>query len=121
MFIYSRCRSPKHFHLASNVVRHTLFVLTSSLPAPLTDMPEERAGRDQAAIGALAALQPADAFEALLAARIVSANGHALECLRRIGTLAGDSEAADACRAQAARMTRLADAAQRNPRFALAA
>lgn len=100
-------------HLPSSVARHTLFVLTSSLPAPLTDMPEERAARDQAAIDALAALKPADAFEALLAARIVSANEHSLACLRHIGAVASDSEAADDCRAQAARMTRLADAAQR--------
>ena len=100
-------------HLPQSVARHTLFVLTGSLPVPLTDMPEERAARDQAAIDALAALQPADAFEALLAARIVGANAHALDCLRRIGTLASDSKAADDCRAQAARMTRLADAAQR--------
>jgi hypothetical protein len=98
-------------HLSPNVARHTLYVLTSLLPAPLTDMPEERTARDQAAIDAVAALKPADAFEAMLAARIVGANAHALDCLRRIGTLGEDSEAAEKCWSRAGLMTRLADAA----------
>jgi hypothetical protein len=100
-------------YLSPNVARHTLYVLTSLLPAPLTDLPEERAARDQAAIDAVAALKPADAFEAMLAARIVGANAHALDCLRGIGTLGQDSGAAEQCWSRAGLMTRLADAALR--------
>ena len=55
--------------LAPAVARHTLFILTEALPPPLGDLAEERAARDEAAIAAVAALHPADAYEARPAAR----------------------------------------------------
>jgi len=57
-------------------------VLIASLPAPRGDTPECRADRDTAAIAAVAALRPANAFEALLAADIVGVSAHAMDCLR---------------------------------------
>ena len=71
------------------VARHTLFILTEALPAPIGDLPEERAARDEAAVAAVAALRPADAIEAALAARSVAAGAWAmtsLQCDARIPT-----------------------------------
>ena len=64
------------------IARHTIFLLLESLPPPLSDLPEERAARDEAAIASLSVLKPADAFEARLAARAVAADARATECLR---------------------------------------
>ena len=68
--------------LPPTIARHTVFLLMESLPPPLTDTPEERAARDEAAIASLAVLNPGDAYEARLAARAVAADARATECLR---------------------------------------
>src|SRR5271169_976750 len=65
------------------IARHTLFLLLESLPPPLSDTPEERAARDEAAIASVAALNPGDAFEARLAARAVATDARATEALLR--------------------------------------
>ena len=69
--------------LPPTIARHTVFLLMESLPPPLTDTPEERAARDEAAIASLAVLNPGDAYEARLAARAVAADARATECLPR--------------------------------------
>jgi len=69
-------------HLPPAVVFHTFQALTAALPPPVPDNPAERVSRDESAIAAVAALYPADAFEARLAARIVAADAHAMDCLR---------------------------------------
>jgi hypothetical protein len=60
----------------SPAVCHEIFAtLTASLPPPPDgDTPDNRARRDEAAMEAVAALHPADAFEARLAAQIVLAD-----------------------------------------------
>ena len=52
--------------LPPTIARHTVFLLMELLPPPLTDTPEERAARDEAAIASLAVLNPGDAYEAAL-------------------------------------------------------
>ena len=66
-----------------------------------------------AAIAAVAALHPADAFEARLAARIVAMDAHAADGLRLAGLAAADPMEQRRCRAQAASMARQSDAALR--------
>jgi hypothetical protein len=56
-------------NLPPAIARQIFHTLTATLPPPVTDTPEDRAARDEAAIAAVAALHPADAFEALLAAQ----------------------------------------------------
>lgn len=81
--------------------------LCRSLPLPLTDSASERADRDETAISAVAALQPGDAFQADLAASIVVANAHAMDCLRSAVQPSLTPEQVGRCRAQAAKMMRL--------------
>lgn len=83
--------------------------LRSLLPKPVADKDtdEARAAREQVAMSAVAALYPADTFEALLAAQIVAADAHAKECLRAASALDGvDDKRAMQCRAQANSMMR---------------
>jgi hypothetical protein len=68
--------------LSPAIARHTGFLLIESLPPPLSDAPEERAARDEAALASVAALNPGDAFEARLATCAVAADAGATECLR---------------------------------------
>jgi hypothetical protein len=91
----------------SAVARDILHTLTGSLPPPATDTPEDRAARDEAAIAAAIALHPADAFEAMLATQIITANAHAMDCLREAAQPGQDADAVRRCRAQAAAMMRL--------------
>jgi hypothetical protein len=96
------------------IARHTLFLLLESLPPPLSHTPEERAARDEAAIVSLAVLNPADAFEARLAARAVAADAHATECLRLASVPSTQPDRADRYRAQANAMMRASTTAQRS-------
>lgn len=70
-------------HLPPDIVRHHVDTLLGVLPAPVPDTPEGRAARDEAALAALAALAPADAFDITLAVQIVGVNAHVMDCLRR--------------------------------------
>jgi hypothetical protein len=64
-------------------IAHQVFAeLCASLPPPVTDSATARAAREDLARAAVAALYPADAFEALLAAQIVAADFHAKDSLR---------------------------------------
>jgi len=91
-------------------IAHEIFAtLCGSLPPPATDTDtqEHRAARQEKAMAAVAALRPADAFEAELAAQIVSATAHAAECFRLAAQPGQDPEASHRTRAQAATMMRL--------------
>ena len=63
---------------------------------------------------AVTALNPYDAFEARLAARIVGMDAHAADSLRSAGLAAADPAEMHRCRAQAASMARQSDAALRS-------
>ena len=88
--------------------------LCGMLPPLPDDTPDTRAARHRRAMDAVAALNPADAFEARLAARIVAMDDHAADCLRRAGLAAADPDKMRRCRAQAASMARQSDAALRS-------
>jgi hypothetical protein len=88
--------------------------LCSELPPSVADTPDLRAKRDEDAMDAVAALHPDDAFEALLAVRIVAMDAHAGDSLRSAGLAVNDPMEVRRCRAQAASMARQADAALRS-------
>jgi hypothetical protein len=102
--------------LPPSIARHTMFMLLESLPPPLSDTAEERAARDEAAIASLAVLRPADAFEARLAARAVSADARATECLRLASVPKAHPDRVDQCVRQANAMMRASEAALRSLR-----
>jgi len=103
------------------IARHTIFLLLESLPPPLSDAPEERAARDEAAVASLAVLKPADAFEARLAARAVAADARATECLRLASVPKMHPDRVDQCLRQANAMMRASEAALRSLRAMQAA
>lgn len=70
-------------NLPAPIVRETFATLCASLPPPISDLPEDRDARDEAAVQAVAALRPGNAFEARLAVQIVLADAHAKDCLRQ--------------------------------------
>jgi hypothetical protein len=70
-------------NLPKCVVRQALIQLRESLPRPSNDTPEERNERDDAAMHAVVALEPADAFEIRLAVEIVVSDAYALVCFGR--------------------------------------
>jgi hypothetical protein len=107
--------------LPPSIARHTIFLLLESLPPPISDIPEERAARDEAAIASLAVLQPADAFEARLAARAVAADARATECLRLASVPKMHPDRVDQCLRQANAMMRASEAALRSLRAMQAA
>ncbi len=98
-------------NLPPAIARHTLYQLTEALPPPISDIPEERAARDEAAIAAVAVLQPADAFEARLAVRVVAADAHAIDSLCSAGLPGRQLDDVRRCRAQAAAMMRASQGA----------
>jgi hypothetical protein len=69
-------------NLPTAVASEILGTLCALLPPPAAGTPEAHAAREEAAMAAVAALHPADAFEAQLAAQIVAADAHTKECLR---------------------------------------
>ncbi len=68
--------------LMADVYHHLIHTLRGALPLPLTNSPEDLARRDHAAIAKIAALHPANAAEAELAALYVGASEQWKECLR---------------------------------------
>ena len=86
------------------VLIHTL---RATLPPPVIDTPEEIARRDNAAIAQVAAMLPANADEANLAAVCVGARTYGMDCLRQARALTrSDPMAARRCSAEAASMMR---------------
>jgi hypothetical protein len=59
-----------------------VYTLRTTLAPPVTDSPEDLTRRDNAAIGQVAALLPANADEADLACKYVAAGSRAMECFR---------------------------------------
>jgi hypothetical protein len=109
--------APTHPDLAlqlpADAYYHLVRTLRLTLPPPPADTPEDLARRDHAAIARIAALAPANAAEADVAAQYVAASEQWKDCLRLAqlpGTL---PEAAHKCRAQANSMMRQALAALR--------
>ncbi len=98
------------------IARHTLFLLLELLPPPLSDTAEERTARDEHAMASLAVLNPADAFEARLAARAVAADARATECLRLASVPKTHPDRVDQCVRQANAMMRASEAAVRSLR-----
>jgi hypothetical protein len=92
---------------------HLIHTLGKSLPPPSPDTPEARFQRDQAAIAQIAALCPANAAEAALAAQFVAASEQAMDCLRLTHAPETPGNATLKCNAQAASMMRQAQSAMR--------
>ena len=92
---------------------HLIHTLGKSLPPPSPDTPEARYHRDQAAITQIAALCPANAAEAGLAAQFVAASEQAMDCLRLTHDLTTPATVTLKCNAQAALMMRQAQGAMR--------
>ena len=94
--------------------REIFALVCSMLPPSPDDTPDTRAARERGAMDAVTALNPYDAFEARLAARIVGMDAHAADSLRSAGLAAADPAEMHRCRAQAASMARQSDAALRS-------
>jgi hypothetical protein len=105
--------SPNLPNLPPSVAREVYANLCDLLPSPRTAAQEDRDARDETAMAAVAALYPADAFEALLAAEIVGADACAKDSLR-LAVQPGQSLATIfRCRAQASAMMRHAQGGYR--------
>ncbi len=108
---------PNHTNLAdqlpADVYYQLIHSLCPTLPAPLTDSPEDLARRNRAAIARIAALCPANAAEADVAAQHVAASEQWKDSLRLAQEADTTSYWAQKCRAQANSMMRQANSALR--------
>jgi hypothetical protein len=100
-------------HLPRDAYYTAIHTLRGSLPAPVIDTPDDLARRDNAAIAKVAALLPANAAEAELAAQYVAACAQAMECLREARDPAMTLGFIVQCRGQAASMMRQSHGALR--------
>jgi len=109
--------APNHRDIASQLPAGTYYYLVYSLrqtlPSRPTDSPEDLARRDQAAIARIAALCPANAAEADIAAAYVAASEQWKECLRLAQQPEMSLLGAIKCRAQANSMMRQSQSALR--------
>ena len=96
--------------LAADAYYHLVHTLCLALPPPPSDNPEDLAQRNHAAIARAAALVPANAAEASLAAEFVAASEQGRDCLRLAQLPETTPDTALKCRAQALRMMREAKA-----------
>jgi hypothetical protein len=101
-------------NLPPAITREIFASLCGLLPPPTPDTPEARASREDAAMAAVAALHPADAFEAELAVQIIGAQAHAKDCLRAAAVAVHDPAEARRCLAQADRMMRCMQSGERS-------
>ena len=92
---------------------HLVYTLSTSLPPPRDASPEALHRRNESAIAQVAALCPANAAEAALAAQYVAANAQVMECLRLANLRATGLEMGLKCSAQAASMMRQSHSALR--------
>ena len=89
------------YQLAGDVYRLVVHTLRGLLPPPEDDSPEAEALRDRAAITRVAAMLPANADEAFLAAQCVGARLYGMGCIREARGLAKtDPEWQRKCAAQ---------------------
>lgn len=98
--------------LPRDVYYQAIHTLSTSLPPPITDSPEDLVRRDNAAIAVVAALLPATADEARLAAQFVAADAQAMDSLRLARRYHGDPNFILKCSAQSASMMRQSRAAR---------
>jgi len=99
--------------LPRDIYHEVAHTLRATLPPPATDTSEAEHRRDRVAIAQVAALLPANAAEAHLAATFVAANTYALDCMRLARTPGTTPEQAARCAAQSAAMSRQARGALR--------
>jgi hypothetical protein len=100
-------------NLSPDISRDILDTLIETLPHPDVTTPENYAARDEAAIAAVAALEPADIIEAHMAIMIVAADAHAQVCLRLADRPGADERR---CRKVAASMARQVETLRRDLR-----
>ena len=79
--------SDPEIRLPRDVYYVLIHTLRATLPPPAVDTPEEIARRDNAAIAQVAAMLPANADEANLAAVCVGARTYGMDCLRQARAL----------------------------------
>src|SRR5713101_5974127 len=99
--------------LPADAYYHLVRTLCLTLPPPLTDGAGDLARRNHAAITRIAALIPANAAEADLAALFVAASEQWKDCLRLAQLPETTPDMAPKCRAQAVSMMRQAQGALR--------
>jgi hypothetical protein len=100
--------------LPRSVYWYIVHQLRNSMPNPIPDTPEARAHRGNAAIAQIAAMLPANADEAELAAECVSARAQARDCQREAQAFRGtDTAWFLKCHAQATAYLRQAQSARR--------
>src|SRR5277367_3070994 len=107
--------NPKSFaaQLPPGTYYELVHTLCLTLPPPLTDCPEDLARRDHSAIARIAALCPANAAEADIAALYVAASEQWKQCLHFARQSDPTSYWAQKCRAQANSMMRQSQSALR--------
>ncbi len=99
--------------LPPDAYHHLIRTLRLTLPPPLGDSPDDLVRRDHAAVARIAALAPANAAEAEMAAQFVAASEQWKDCLRLAQEPATTPQWAAKCRAQAISMMRQANSALR--------
>jgi len=99
--------------LPAGTYRYLVHTLREMLPELLTSSPEDIALRDESAIARVAALCPANAAEAEVAALHVAHAEHVKACMRDLKKPENPLLDAQKCRAQAISMTRQADSLMR--------
>src|SRR5438105_1331628 len=99
--------------LPADAYYHLVRTLCPALPPPLSDNPDDLSRRNHAAITRIAALIPANAAEADLAALFVAASEQWKDCLRLAQLPETTPQMAPKCRAQAVSMMRQAQSALR--------
>ena len=99
--------------IPANAYWHLVHTLRLSLPPPPGDSEQDLLCRDHAAIARIAALAPASAAEAELAAQFVAASEQWKDCLRLAQLPETSPESAEKCRARALGMMRQANSVLR--------
>jgi hypothetical protein len=101
------------FQLLPKAVYRTIVAdLYTDIPSPHLTDPELIAERVHAAIAEIASMCPVNAEEARIAARVVTADTQARDCIRHARALFSDTIPAMKCQAQASHLMRTANAAR---------
>ncbi len=98
--------------LPKAVYRAIVADLYADIPSPTLTDPELIAERVHAAIAEIASMCPVNAEEARIAARVVTADAQATDCIRHARALCNDPIPAMKCQAQASHLMRTANAAR---------
>jgi hypothetical protein len=98
--------------LPKAVYRTIIADLYTDIPPPHLTDPELIAERVHAAIAEIASMCPVNAEEARIAARVVTADTQARDCIRHARALFSDTIPAMKCQAQASHLMRTANAAR---------